>query len=240
MKNVTFFIASSEQYFKAGVLKERSDISEGIGLPDAAQSGCLLLTWLVIFVSLCRGGEHGTVEERNVSSKLLPGVQSSGKVAYFTALFPYLVLAVLLVRGLTLPGAAAGLAFFFAPQWERLLEAGVWYAAVTQSFFSLGVGFGVIITYSSYNRFILLIVTVDGRHILTMSRFRHDSYRDALVISAADTLTSVLAGAVIFSILGHLSHELGRPVQEVVKSGAGLAFVSYPEVAQCFRGQKNG
>ena len=62
MKNVTFFIASSEQYFKAGVLKERSDISEGIGLPDAAQSGCLVLTWLVIFVSLCRGeaGEHGT------------------------------------------------------------------------------------------------------------------------------------------------------------------------------------
>ena len=60
LKNVTFFIASSEQYFKAGVLKERSDISEGIGLPDAAQSGCLLLTWLVIFVSLCRGGEHGT------------------------------------------------------------------------------------------------------------------------------------------------------------------------------------
>ena len=62
MKNVTFFIASSEQYFKAGVLKERSDISEGIGLPDAAQSGCLLLTWLVIFVSLCRGeaGELGT------------------------------------------------------------------------------------------------------------------------------------------------------------------------------------
>ena len=75
---------------------------------------------------------------------------------------------------------------------------------------------------------------VDDHHVLAMSRFRHDSYRDALVISAADTLTSVLAGAVIFSILGHLSHELGRPVQEVVKSGAGLAFVSYPEVEQCY------
>ena len=96
----------------------------------------------------------------------MAGVQSSGKVAYFTALFPYLVLAVLLVRGLTLPGAAAGLAFFFAPQWERLLEAGGWYAAVTQTFFSLGVGFGVIITYSSYNRFsLLIIITVDDRHV---------------------------------------------------------------------------
>ena len=104
-----------------------------------------------------RLGNLAQVEECFVET-IVAGVQSSGKVAYFTALFPYLVLAVLLVRGLTLPGAAAGLAFFFAPQWERLLEAGVWYAAVTQTFFSLGVGFGVIITYSSYNRFLLLLI----------------------------------------------------------------------------------
>ena len=45
---------------------------------------------------------------------------SSGKVAYFTAIFPYLVMLTLLVRGLTLPGAATGLAFFFTPQWEKL------------------------------------------------------------------------------------------------------------------------
>ena len=109
-----------------------------------------------------------------------------------------------------------GLVYFFTPQWERLLEPGVWFAAVTQSFFSLGVGFGVIVTYSSYNK------------------FHHNSYRDALIISIADTLTSILAGTIIFAILGHLSHELGVPITQVVRSGAGLAFVSYPEVIAKF------
>ena len=92
----------------------------------------------------------------------------------------------------------------------------VWYAAVTQSFFSLSVGFGTLTTYSSYNK------------------FRHNTNKDALIISFADTFTSLLAGTVIFSILGHLSHELNVPVKDVVKSGAGLAFVSYPEVLAKF------
>ena len=126
----------------------------------------------------------------------------------------------LLVRGLTLPGAATGLAFFFTPQWEKLasLQVGptqqgaytdkefsvtvvvlqVWYAAVTQSFFSLSVGFGTLTTYSSYNK------------------FRHNTSKDALIISFADTATSLLAGTVIFSILGHLAHELGLPVDQVI------------------------
>ena len=92
----------------------------------------------------------------------------------------------------------------------------VWYAAVTQSFFSLSVGFGTLTTYSSYNK------------------FRHNTNKDALIISFADTFTSLLAGTVIFSILGHLAHELELPVEQVVKSGAGLAFVSYPEVLAKF------
>jgi len=139
-----------------------------------------------------------------------------GKVAYFTALFPYVVMIALLIRGLTLPGAAQGLLFFFTPQWEKLASLQVWYAAVTQSFFSLSVGFGTLTTYSSYNK------------------FRHNTNKDALIISFADTFTSLLAGTVIFSILGHLAHELDLPVAEVVKSGAGLAFVSYPEVLAKF------
>ena len=144
------------------------------------------------------------------------GVSSSGKVAYFTAIFPYVVMLALLVRGLTLPGAVRGLLFFFTPQWEKLYSLQVWYAAVTQSFFSLSVGFGTLTTYSSYNK------------------FRHNTNKDALIISFADTFTSLLAGTVIFSILGHLAYELDLPVEQVVKSGAGLAFVSYPEVLAKF------
>ena len=41
-------------------------------------------------------------------------------MAYFTAIFPYVVMLALLIRGLTLPGAGDGLKFFFTPQWEKL------------------------------------------------------------------------------------------------------------------------
>ena len=191
-------ISSAEQYFRDGVLKEKTDISEGLGLPDPALAGCLGICWLLLYLSL------------------KDGVSSSGKVAYFTAIFPYCVMLTLLVRGLTLPGAEKGLRFFFTPQWEKLGSLKVWYAAVTQSFFSLSVGFGTLTTYSSYNK------------------FRHNTSKDALIISFADTFTSLLAGTVIFSILGHLAHELDLPVEDVVKSGAGLAFVSYPEVLAKF------
>ena len=195
--NVTV-ISSAEQFFRFEVLKEKKDISDGLGLPSPPLVGCLAVCWLLIYLSLRKG------------------VSSSGKVAYFTAIFPYVVMLIMLVRGLTLEGASDGLYFFFNPQWEKLADLKVWYAAVTQSFFSLSVGFGTLTTYASYNK------------------FRHNTSRDALIISFADTATSLLAGTIIFSILGHLAHNLGVKVEDVVKSGAGLAFVSYPEVLAKF------
>ena len=95
-------ISSAEQYFRSGVLKEKTDISAGLGLPDPTLAGCLLVCWLLLYLTL------------------KDGVSSSGKVAYFTAIFPYVVMLALLVRGLTLPGAMQGLLFFFTPQWEKL------------------------------------------------------------------------------------------------------------------------
>merc|ERR1712173_21109 len=96
------------------------------------------------------------------------------------------------------------------------IEPKVWYAAVTQSFFSLSVGFGSLTTYASFNK------------------FRHPTSRDALIISFADTFTSLLAGTVIFAILGHMGHETGQEVEDVVKSSAGPAVISYPEVLASF------
>lgn len=52
-------------------------------------------------------------------------VASSGKVAYFTALFPYAVLITLLVRGVTLDGATTGILYFVRPQWSKLLDGSV-------------------------------------------------------------------------------------------------------------------
>ena len=77
-------------------------------------------------------------------------------------------------------------------------------------------GFGPIVTFASYNS------------------FRHRIYRDSTIVSLADTGTSILAGVTVFSILGNLAYESGKPVETVVKGGLGLAFVSYPEAISKF------
>ena len=51
-----------------------------------------------------------------VSGCLLKGVKSSGRVVYFTSLFPYVVLTIFFIRGITLKGAGAGLAHMFYPK----------------------------------------------------------------------------------------------------------------------------
>ncbi|KAF2346450.1 Sodium:neurotransmitter symporter, partial [Trinorchestia longiramus] len=175
------------------VTHEAKSWEAGLGLPDWKLTLCLAASWLVLFLTLVKG------------------VQSAGKTAYFTALFPYVVLFTLLGRGVTLPGAYDGIMYFLTPQWEKLLDGNVWYQAVTQSFFSLSVAFGSISMFSSYND------------------FKHNVYRDSLIISFMDTATSLLAGLTIFSVLGNLKYEIqADSIDDVVQGGAGLAFITYP------------
>ncbi|XP_017768589.1 PREDICTED: sodium-dependent nutrient amino acid transporter 1-like [Nicrophorus vespilloides] len=191
--------SSSELFFKKEVLKEITDISGSLGLPEWRLTICLLVSWIATFLV-----------SRN-------GVQSSGKASYFLALFPYVVMITLLARAATLEGAPEGMFYFIDPVWERLLEAKVWYSAVTQCFFSLNIGFGTVVMYSSYND------------------FNHNIYRDAIVVSFMDTFTSILAGTTIFGILGNLAQRQNMHVKDVVNAGGtGLAFISYPEAIAKF------
>nr|CAI5822965.1 unnamed protein product [Callosobruchus analis] len=194
-------ISSSELYFRIDVLKQKDDISDGIGIPDWRLTLLLILSWLITFL---------------VSVK---GIKSSGKAAYFLALFPYVVMITLLIRALTLDGATDGILYFIETDWSRLLDAQVWYAAVTQCFFSLNVGFGTIVMLSSYNS------------------FTHNISRDALIITTLDTFTSLLSGATIFGILGNLAYEMGVEPSEVISKidGTSLAFISYPDAIGKFQ-----
>lgn len=117
------------------ILKEKDSFKDGIGTPNWQLCICLVIAWMFI------------------SGILIKGVKSSGKASYFLAVFPYIVMMILLVRSVTLEGAIDGMLYFITPQWDKILEAQVWYAAVTQVFYSLAVCFGSIIMYSSYNRF---------------------------------------------------------------------------------------
>lgn len=56
---------------------------------------------------------------------LWKGVRSAGKVVWVTALAPYVVLIFLLIRGVTLPGAAEGIRYYLTPQWHKLKSSKV-------------------------------------------------------------------------------------------------------------------
>ncbi|XP_073945333.1 sodium-dependent nutrient amino acid transporter 1-like [Choristoneura fumiferana] len=188
-------VSSAELYFTQTVLRQLDGIEDGIGTPLWDLTLCLLASWIIIFVIVARG------------------VKSSGKAAYFLAIFPYIVLFILLIRAVTLPGAGNGIAFFFTPEWEKILTLEVWYAAVTQVFFSLSVCSGALIMFASYNS------------------FTQNVYRDSIIVSILDTCTSMISGITIFGILGNLAYELNYDnIEDVIGSGGtGLAFISYPD-----------
>jgi len=77
----------------------------------------------------------------------------SGKIVYFTALFPYLVLFILGIRGLTLDGAEIGIDYYIKPDLSKLKEASVWSDAAVQVFFTLSLSYGGLIALSSYNKY---------------------------------------------------------------------------------------
>ncbi|KAJ7394072.1 hypothetical protein OS493_003746 [Desmophyllum pertusum] len=117
------------------------------------------------------------------------GVQSAGKAVYVTATMPYIVLAIFFGRAVTLEGSVDGIIHMFKPQFSRLASPLVWLEAATQVFFSVGVGFGTLIAMSSYNP------------------IHNNCRRDAIFISVTDSLTSVFAAVVVFSVLGFKAHD---------------------------------
>lgn len=87
---------------------------------------------------------------------IIKGIRSSGKIAYVFAILPYIILIFILIRACTFDGAIDGIKYFLLPgnsNWWKLLDLKVWFDATTQCFFSLNIGMGSIIMYSSYNKF---------------------------------------------------------------------------------------
>ncbi|XP_062056118.1 sodium- and chloride-dependent transporter XTRP3 [Lepus europaeus] len=158
--------ASSTQYFW---YRKTLNISPSIQESGGVQwepALCLLLAWLLVYLCILRGTE------------------STGKVVYFTASLPYGVLIIYLVRGLTLHGATNGLKYMFTPKVEQLANPKAWINAATQIFFSLGLGFGSLIAFASYN---------DPSN---------NCQKHAIIVSLINSSTSIFASIVTFSIYG--------------------------------------
>ncbi|KAL6099097.1 uncharacterized protein ACO6RY_18086 [Pungitius sinensis] len=190
--NSSFSSTASQEFFKYKMLEQTSGVEEA-GLIRWELFLILILAWVLIYFCIFKG------------------VKSTGKVVYFTALFPYVILIALLINNAQLPGALDGISFFILPVWDKLLSVEVWVNAAAQIFNSIGIGFGSLMAMSSYNS------------------FNNNVLKDTLTISIINSVTSILAGFVIFSAFGYMSHLQGIPVSDLAVDGPGLVFIVYPQ-----------
>ncbi|XP_042309769.1 sodium- and chloride-dependent creatine transporter 1 isoform X1 [Sceloporus undulatus] len=170
-------------------------LSGGLEFPGAINwevTLCLIACWVLVYFCVWKG------------------VKSTGKIVYFTATFPYVVLIILLIRGVMLPGALDGIIYYLKPDWSKLATPQVWIDAGTQIFFSYAIGLGALTALGSYNR------------------FNNNCYKDAIILALINSGTSFFSGFVVFSILGFMATEQGVDISKVAESGPGLAFIAYP------------
>ncbi|XP_028431208.1 sodium- and chloride-dependent GABA transporter 2 isoform X1 [Perca flavescens] len=153
----------------------------------------LLLVWLICYFCVWKG------------------VRSTGKATYITATFPFIMLAVLFLRGITLPGAFHGIKYYLYPNPARLADPQVWMDAGTQVFYSYAICLGCLTTLGSYNK------------------YNNNCYRDSLYLCLLNSGTSFISGFAIFSVLGNMSQKQGVDISLVAESGPGLVFIVYPQ-----------
>ncbi|NEP53442.1 MAG: sodium-dependent transporter [Moorea sp. SIO3C2] len=139
------------------------------------------------------------------------GTTSVGKVVVYSVPLPIILLGVLLLRAVTLPGFLNGWRLYLTPVWSALVDPEVWTAAFSQIFFTLSLGFGIMVTYASYKN--------------SEDDIAKDTWLTALINSGI----SLFAGFVVFGILGYMAGVTNSPLAELAASGPGLAFVVFPE-----------
>jgi len=183
-----------EEFWERRVLNQNAGIEFGLGNMQWELAGTLFLAWVMVYLIIWKG------------------LHSSGKIIWFTALFPYFVMAILLVRAVTLEGAMEGLWYYVAVDFDKLKDGKVWIDGATQIFFAYSVGMGALPALGSYNQ------------------FHHNCFKDAIITCIVNTLTCLLAGVLVFSILGYMAHVQETTIHDVVNSGPGLVFLTYPDL----------
>ena len=136
------------------------------------------------------------------------GVERANKI--FMPLLLVLI-TILVAWSVSLKGAAEGLAVYLKPDFSKIGQKEIWIDAFSQIFFTLSLGFGIMIAYASYLPRKTAIV------------------KDALIISFGNSIFSIFAGFAVFGTLGYMAYSTNQPVSEVVNKSIGLAFVSYPQ-----------
>lgn len=153
----------------------------------------MTIAWAITYVAIASGVKSGI---ERASKIMMP-------ILFFMVLF-------LIGRMVFLPGALDGVNYMFEPDFSKIWDVKVWAAAYGQIFFTLSIGFAIMLAYSSY--------------LPEKSDITNNAFMTVLINCGF----SILSGIMIFSVLGYMAQEQGKPLTEVVSAGVGLAFVTLP------------
>ena len=181
-----------DNYFFNDVLQVSESVASWGGWSISVLIG-ILVTMGVVYWALCRG------------------VKNLSHLVRWITPVPFLLVLLLAINASFLPGHGAGWSFFLSPDWSQWLNPRLWIDAASQVFFTLSLGFGVMLVYGS-----MLSAKVSAR-------------RTALAVVVGDTIMSLLAGLALFGVLGHMSLMTGQPLSEIATAGPGLALVVFPQ-----------
>jgi len=163
-----------------------------LGTPIGSLIICLLIVWIAIFLIIYKG------------TKVI------GPVSQYVMIIAWVSLIVLVLRGLTLPGATKGLNYYLSPDFSKLGHLDLWFAAFSQIAFTLSLGMAGMYAYGSF------------------IKKKGDVNNNAFITGFGNCATSFFAGFAVFSVVGFIMQSLSIPVGEVSTSSVGLAFVTWP------------
>ena len=187
--------------------------SAALGLPVSAEAS--LAAWAAFQASPWPIALHGGMMALGVAA-CRGGVRTIEKANQFLVPTLLAIVALAAVRAVTLPGAGAGVAFLFTPDWGTLAAPAIWLEALTQNAWDTGAGWGLILTYAAYMR------KEDG------------VVRNAVLTGVGNNVVSLVAATMIFGIVfAVLGPQMTQPeVLDVMRQsgerGTGLTFIWMP------------
>jgi NSS family neurotransmitter:Na+ symporter len=161
----------------------------------------LIIVWFLNWIITYRGVQRGVELANKIFMPML-----------------FVLTAVLVFWSLTLEGASEGVKAYLKPDFSKIADPKVWIDAYSQIFFTLSLGFGIMIAYASY---------LPEKTNIT---------RNALLTGLINSGYSLFAGVAVFSVLGFMATTQGKPISEVVSQSIGLAFVAYPKAVSLMPG----
>lgn len=186
---------TNTDYFFSHTLLQSTDSTVGltnIVLPCLAS---VILVWFMIWF----------ISHRDLND----GVGKVNKIMIPTI---FIIMGFIVFYSFTLKGASFGLTTLFSPNWNEIYNPHIWIAAISQIIFSLAIGEGIILTYSSY---------LPENSKLT---------NNAVTIISINCGFELFAAMGVFSILGFMATTTGVDITKLISEGTGLAFVVFPEI----------